>query len=82
MAHVSIKEGRFAELLSDGKIAKIFAMEQAPGRFSLIGIDNNDGTFYIMRHGRENKERTWRLDNLGEFVKKNGVTSLSVQFLT
>ncbi|MGB0836437.1 MAG: hypothetical protein ACPGR2_18155 [Psychrobium sp.] len=76
-----VKEGEFARLVETQSITKFIAQENenSPLKFSLVGINPDKKLAYIVRHGRSDELRTWRLDTLGAFLKKLGVTNLEVQ---
>jgi len=76
-----IKEGEFARLVETQSITKFIAQESesSPLKFSLVGINPNQQLAYIVRHGRSDELRTWRLDNLGAFLKKLGIRNWEVQ---
>lgn len=77
-----IKEGEFTRLVETQSITKFIAQESEnnPLKFSLVGINPSQKLAYIVRHGRNDELRTWRLDTLGTFLKKLKVTSWEVQF--
>lgn len=76
-----IKEGEFSRLVETQSITKFIAQESEsnPLKFSLVGINPSQKLAYIVRHGRHDDLRTWRLDTLGAFLKKLGVTNWEVQ---
>lgn len=76
-----IKEGEFSRLVETQSITKFIAQESEsnPLKFSLVGINPSQKLAYIVRHGRNDDLRTWRLDTLGAFLKKLGVTNWEVQ---
>ncbi|MDP2560502.1 hypothetical protein [Psychrobium sp. 1_MG-2023] len=76
-----VKEGEFSRLVETQSITKFIAQESEiyPLKFSLVGINHQQKLAYIVRHGRNDELRTWRLDNLGAFLKKLGVTNWEVQ---
>jgi hypothetical protein len=76
-----IKEGEFSRLVETQSIIKFIAQESEsnPLKFSLVGINPSQKLAYIVRHGRNDDLRTWRLDTLGAFLKKLGVTNWEVQ---
>lgn len=78
-----VKEGEFARLVETKSITKFIAQENenSPLKFSLVGINSDHKLAYIVRHGRSDELRTWRLDTLGAFLKKLAVINLEVQFL-
>lgn len=77
-----VKEGEFARLVETESITKFIAQESEdnPLKFSLVGINPSQKLAYIVRHGRNDELRTWRLDTLGAFLKKLGIVNLEVQF--
>jgi len=76
-----IKEGEFSRLVETQSITKFIAQESEnnPLKFSLVGINPAQKLAYMVRHGRNDELRTWRLDTLGAFLKKLGVTNWEVQ---
>ncbi|MBO1897595.1 hypothetical protein HNW13_017805 [Shewanella sp. BF02_Schw] len=78
----NVKEGEFVRLIESQSISKIIAQESAdsPLKFHVVGINPKAETAYAVRHGRTNVLRTWRLDNLGMFLKELHVTSWEVQY--
>jgi len=76
-----IKEGEFSRLVETQSITKFIAQESEndPLKFSLVGINPAQKLAYMVRHGRNDDLRTWRLDTLGAFLKKLGVTNWEVQ---
>lgn len=76
-----VKEGEFSRLLETQSITKFIAQESeiSPLKFSLVGINRDEQLAYIVRHGRSDELRTWRLDNLAAFLKKLGITNWEVQ---
>ena len=77
-----VKEGEFARLVETESITKFIAQESDITllKFSLVGINPNQRVAYAVRHGRADELRTWRLDNLASFLKKQGIFSWEVQF--
>ena len=77
-----VKEGEFARLVETKSITKIIAQESesTPLKFSLVGINPNQRIAYAVRHGRVDELRTWRLDNLASFLKKQQIFNWEVQF--
>jgi len=76
-----VKEGEFSRLVETQSITKFIAQESESSalKFSLVGINPEQQLAYIVRHGRSDELRTWRLDNLGSYLKKLGVTRWEVQ---
>jgi len=76
-----VKEGEFSRLVETQSITKFIAQESelSPLKFSLVGINPEQQIAYIVRHGRCDELRTWRLDNLGAYIKKLGVERWEVQ---
>ena len=66
-----LKEGAFAERLTDKAITKVIAQESKDDelKFFVFAINADTKTTYVMRHGRSDALRTWRLDNLARFLK-------------
>jgi len=77
-----IKEGEFVRQLETQSITKVIAQESPtePQKFFVVAINANTEIAYVMRHGRSDEPRTWRLDNLARFLRKNGVASLETLF--
>jgi hypothetical protein len=77
-----VKEGEFMRLVETQSITKFIAQESesSPLRFSLVGINPNQRIAYAIRHGRVDELRTWRLDNLAAFLKKQNIFNWEVQF--
>lgn len=77
-----VKEGEFVRLMETQTITKIIAQESAdlPMKFHIVGINPRSEIAYALRHGRTDKLRTWRLDNLGSFLKPLRISSWEVQF--
>ncbi|BDA63078.1 hypothetical protein [Shewanella xiamenensis] len=77
-----VKEGEFVRLLETQTITKIIAQESAdlPMKFHVVGINPKGEIAYALRHGRTDTLRTWRLDNLGGFLKPLKISSWEVQF--
>lgn len=77
-----VKEGEFVRLVETQSITKFIAQESeiTPLRFSLVGINPKQRLAYAMRHGRVDELRTWRLDNLASFLKKQQIFNWEVQF--
>ena len=77
-----IKEGEFVRQLETQSITKVIAQESPtePQKFFVVAINANTEIAYVMRHGRSDEPRTWRLDNLARFLRKNGVASFETLF--
>ncbi|MGI2040168.1 hypothetical protein ACRN9Z_19145 [Shewanella frigidimarina] len=77
-----VKEGEFVRLMETQTITKIIAQESAdlPMKFHVVGINPKTEMAYAIRHGRTDDLRTWRLDNLSQFLKPLQVNSWEVQF--
>ena len=77
-----VKEGEFVRLMETQTITKIIAQESAdlPMKFHVVGINPSSEIAYALRHGRSGNLRTWRLDNLGGFLKPLKIKSWEVQF--
>ena len=77
-----VKEGDFVRHLEAGNIRKVIAQEAVyvPLKFVTVGINPDSQTAYVMRHGRTDKLRTWRLDNLASFLRKHEVKKFEVEF--
>lgn len=78
----NVKEGEFVRLMQTKTITKIIAQEsgELPLKFHVVGINSKTEMAYAIRHGRANHLRTWRLDNLGQFLKSLQVSNWEVQF--
>ena len=79
---IKVKEGELKRLIKTGTVTKFIAQESLtePLKFCLVGIDTNNRVAYIMRHGRVNELRFWRLDNLAKFLKEQSPSlTLEVQ---
>lgn len=81
-AFYRIKEGEFVRQLETQSITKVIAQESPtePQKFFVVAINANTEIAYVMRHGRSDEPRTWRLDNLASFLRKNGVASFETLF--
>lgn len=77
-----IKEGEFVRLLQTRSIHKIIAQEsqEEPLKFFVVAINTETQIAYTMRHGREDKHRAWRIDNLTRFLKSHCNLSFEVQY--
>ncbi len=75
-AFYRIKEGEFVRQLETQSITKVIE----PQKFFVVAINANTEIAYVMRHGRSDEPRTWRLDNLARFLRKNGVASFETLF--
>lgn len=77
-----VKEGEFSRLVETQSITKFIAQESevSPLKFSLVGINPERQLAYIVRHGRSDELRTWRLDSLAAYLKKLSISSWEVQF--
>ncbi len=76
-----VKEGEFYRLVETQSITKFIAQESENSqlKFSLVGINPQQQIAYVIRHGRADELRTWRLDNLIAYLKKMSVTQCEVQ---
>ena len=81
-AFYRIKEGEFVRQLETQSITKVIAQESPtePQKFFVVAINANTEIAYVMRHGRSDAPRTWRLDNLASFLRKNGVAAFETIF--
>ena len=79
-----IKEGEFSRLVETQSITKFIAQESeiTALKFSLVGINPQQQIAYVVRHGRVDELRTWRLDNLIAYLKKLSVNNCEVQLIT
>ena len=80
---IRVTEGNLKQLIKTGTVTKFIAQESynEPLEFCLVGINTIAGTAYIVRHGRVNKLRFWRLHNLARFLKsQQSEMTLEVQF--
>ncbi len=77
-----LKEGAFAERLTDKAITRVIAQESKDDelKFFVFAINADTKTAYVMRHGRSDALRTWRLDNLARFLKLHAVDAFEVQY--
>jgi hypothetical protein len=77
-----ITEGEFIRQLQSGSITRINAQELEPGslKFAVVAVNASRQIAYVMRHGRVDEPRTWRLDNLAKFLRKHGVAAFETQF--
>ncbi|QUM78787.1 hypothetical protein HWV00_21170 (plasmid) [Moritella sp. 24] len=76
-------EGEFTRLIETKTILKLIAQESevVPDKFCLVGINPHERIGYAIRHGRVDDLRTWRLDNLVKFLKKQSqIIPLEVQY--
>ncbi len=76
-----IKEGEFIRLVEAAGIQDIFAQEsqQQPDKYHLLGINTQSKIGYVVRHGRTDDMRCWRLDTLALLVKRLGISSFNVR---
>lgn len=80
---IRVTEGNLKQLIKTGTVTKFIAQESynEPLKFCLVGINIIAGTAYIVRQGRVNELRFWRLDNLAKFLKsQQSEFTLEVQF--
>ena len=77
-----ITEGEFIRLLQSGSISRVNAQEVRAGalKFAVVAINTSSQLAYVMRHGRIDEPRTWRLDNLAKFLSKHGVSGFETTF--
>ncbi len=75
-------QGEFTRMIETKTISKIIAQESAikPLKFHVAGINEREGIAYIMRYGRVNELRTWRLDNLAIYLKDLNAPVFETQF--
>ncbi|NOU49965.1 hypothetical protein HG263_05370 [Pseudoalteromonas sp. JBTF-M23] len=75
-----VTEGEFVRLFETGVMRKFIAQQSSQrNKYHLIGIAPETRTAYTIRHGRVDELRTWRLDNLGQWLAAKKVTSWEVQ---
>lgn len=78
----NITEGEFKRMIETKTISKIIAQESfdKPLKFHVAGLNEKTNIAYMMRYGRVNELRTWRLDNLGMFLKGLQIEVFETQF--
>ena len=69
-------------MLESGGITRLLAQEsdEKPLKFNVVAINKHSNIAYVMRHGRADRLRTWRLDFLTGYLKGKGVKAFDVQF--
>ncbi len=72
MKFYRVTEGEFTRFIESKTILKLIAQESKvePDKFCLVGVNPHERIGYAIRHGRVDELRTWRLDNLVKFLKK------------
>lgn len=76
--------GEFKRLAKLGHSLKVLASEQPNGYFALVAIDDSNPELvnaYSVRHARVDEPRTWRLDNLSQWLKETGISRFEVRYL-
>ena len=65
-----IKEGEFIRLAQAHGINDIFIQESqiTPNKYHLLGINTQTKIGYVVRHGRTDSMREWRLDILAALI--------------
>ncbi|ATC96473.1 hypothetical protein [Pseudoalteromonas tunicata] len=76
-----IKEGEFIRLAQAHGINDIFIQESqiTPNKYHLLGINTQTKIGYVVRHGRTDSMREWRLDILAALIKRLGFTCFNVR---
>ncbi len=75
-----VKEGEFKRLAETKTMTAILAQESKDdNKFHLIGIDEKNNIGYVIRHGRVDEIRQWRLDILVVVIKKLGWNRFDVR---
>ena len=82
-----LTQGNFVQLIDSKSITKFIAKLESDSdtdaKYSLIGINENQGLAYVMVKGRgkvdEKEARTWRLDRLADFLKSHDVQAFEVR---
>lgn len=78
--------GTAKKLLSHSTKLKALAIQQPCKHFALMLVEiveHGQYTYhksYLVRHAREDKPRTWRLDRLAKMLKEQGAVKLEVRF--
>ncbi|MFM2588193.1 hypothetical protein [Vibrio sp. TBV020] len=77
-----IKEGEFKRLAQLGSFEAVLAQEssETENKFHLIGVNFTQQVQYVVRAGRTDTLRAWRMDHLTLLVKSLGVTRMEVRF--
>ncbi|CAH0542983.1 hypothetical protein [Vibrio marisflavi] len=81
MALENILLAEFKRLVKNGKQLRLVSQQQTNGYYAILAIDTDSSIGYSVRHARENKPRTWRLDRLGELLHDMGVKQFEVRGL-
>lgn len=75
-----VKEGEFKRLAETKSMTTLLAQESNnTNKFHIIGIDENNNIGYVIRHGRVDDIREWRLDILATVLKKFGFDHFEVR---
>ena len=76
-----IKEGEFIRLVEARGIDDLFIQESqlTPNKYHLLGINTQTKIGYVVRHGRTDTMREWRLDILAALIKRLGFTRFNVK---
>lgn len=77
-----VTEGEFIRMIETKTISKVIAQESfdQPLKFHVAGLNEQTNIAYMMRHGRVNELRTWRLDRLAMFLKNLDVPTFETQY--
>lgn len=77
-----VTEGEFIRMIETKTISKVIAQESfdKPLKFHVAGLNEQTNIAYMMRHGRVNELRTWRLDRLAMFLKGLNVPVFETQY--
>ena len=77
-----VKEGEFKRLAQAKAFDGVLAQESSKtlGKFHLIGVSFSRQTQYIVRAGRTDTLREWRMDHLAALVKSLGVMRMEIRF--
>lgn len=81
-AFYRVTEGEFIRQLQSGSITRVNAQELQKGtlKFAVVAVNASKQIAFVMRHGRIDEPRTWRLDNLAKFLSKHGVSGFETTF--
>lgn len=79
-----IKEGEFKRLAQANAFDGVLAQESSKtsGKFHLIGVSLTRQAHYVVRAGRTDTLREWRLDHLAALVKSLGIMRMEIRFLS
>lgn len=81
MEFIKVKEKEFKFIAEHKGFAKVLAQESQayPERFHLIGINENKA--YVIRHGRTDDIRTWKMNSLIQLAKELKINNLDVSLI-